>query len=208
MPRSSGAYPPVSAESGAFGAQAYGQHDGPRPQQEGYPEYGGLAHPVVPHSYPGLVQPPRRPGLVVAGCVMAWLGSTLGLLSGFFFVSLTEDSAVFDDLDMGMSRADAVTLFQITGAFLIVWCLAVAVMAVFAFRGARWAAIALQVMAVVMALVSIANWATSGSPQGAFGMVWALASAALIYQNRPAKDWFAAMTAARRRGSASADPDA
>lgn len=200
MPEPSGAYPPQSVETGGFGAQSYAQHEGAVPPQQGQPEYGGYGQPYAQQAFLPSDQGPRRPGTVLAGCIMAWVGSAIGLAMGLFFVTITEDSAVFDDYDFGMSRSDAVTMFQLTGGFMIVWCLLVIVMAVFAFRGARWAALALLVMAGLTTVMTLVNAFTGGGGGGFAGVAWAVASALLIYQSQSAKEWFAAKAAQRRAG--------
>ena len=40
-------------------------------------------------------------------------------------------------------------------------------------------------------------WDAANDAQGIFGMAWALMAAVLIYQNTAAKQWFAAIAAAR-----------
>lgn len=198
MPEPPGAYPPQSVETGGFGAQAYGQHEAAVPPQQGYPEYGGVGQPYAQQAFLAGGEGPRRPGTVIGGCIMAWVGSAIGLVMGLFFVTITEDSQIFDDYDFGMSRSDAVTMFQLTGAFTIFWCLLVAVMAVFAFRGARWAAIALVVMAGITTVMTLINAFSGGGGGGFAAVAWSVTSAALIYQTQSAKRWFEAKAAERR----------
>ena len=197
MPDSSGASPPQSVETGGFGAQSYEQQEGAIPPPQGQFEYGGYGQPYAQQAL-APDQTLRRPGTVVAGCIMAWVGSAIGLVMGLFFVTITEDSAIFDDYDFGMSRSDAVTMFQLTGGFMIVWCLLVIAMAIFAFRGARWAALTLLVMAGITAVMTLVNAFSGGGGGGLAGVAWAVASAFLIYQTRSSKEWFAAKSAQRR----------
>jgi hypothetical protein len=191
------AHAPASLEGGGFGTPAYSQH-GPLPPQAGYPEYGayGSPHPQQAFHPPGTA--PRRPGTVLAGCILAWVGSVFGVLVGLLLLSVSEDSPLFDEVDLGMSRADAVDAMHLAGGFLAGWCLVVAVMAVLAFRGVKWAAIALVVMAGLMVVLSLLSMVGSGGIQSLVGLLWSVGSAALIYLNRPAKAWFEAKAAAKR----------
>jgi hypothetical protein len=189
-------FPPQSLESGNFGASTYERPGTPLPPQEGYPEYGGYTSSQQPF-YPSADRP-SRPVTVIIGCIMAWVGSAVGILIGALFLSITEDSALFDDVDLDVNRADAVDVLNLTGAFLLGWCLIVVVMAFLAFRGAKWAAITLLVMAGIMIALTLVTIVSGGGGQGVIGLLWSLASAALIYLNRPAKEWFAAKAEAKR----------
>ncbi len=195
--RSGGAFPPASGQGGSSDAPGYQPYPGSSPPgsapyeagqpQQGYPAFG--AGPGASGVPPTEV---KRPGTVLAGCILAWVGSVFGLLLGVLFLSLSENSSVFDDLDGDMNRADLVDALRITGGVLLAWCLVVFVLAVLAFRGAKWAAITLVVMAGVMAAFGLIG-VVSGSGQGVLGLLWAAASATLIYLNRPAKQWYAAV---------------
>jgi hypothetical protein len=190
------AFPPSSLESGNFGASTYERPGTPLSPQEGYPEYGGYGSPQQPFYPPA--DRSTRPVTVLIGCIMAWVGSAVGLLMGALFLSITEDSALFDDVDLDMNRADTVDVLNLAGAFLVGWCLIVVVMAFLAFRGAKWAAITLLAMAGIMVALTLVSMVTGGGGQGIVGLIWAGVSAALIYLNRPAREWFAAKAEAKR----------
>jgi hypothetical protein len=129
---------------------------------------------------------------VLAGCVLAWVGATVGVLSGLFFISVDENSQIFDDLAGGMSRSEAADVMQVTGILTLVWCLVVAVVAIFAFRAARWAGIALLVMAGLVGLLTVYNLLAAGGGSGVVGFAWSAASAYLVYLHPRSKEWFAA----------------
>jgi hypothetical protein len=191
------AFPPQSLESGNFGASTYGPPGHPLPEQAGYPEYGAYGSPHAQQAFQAPGYGPKRPVTVLIGCIMAWIGAGFGILIGLVLLSISEDSSVFDEVDLDMSRSDVVDLMHVTGAFLAALCLIVIVMAVFAFRGAKWAAITLVVMAGIMVVLTLVSMVTGGGAQGAPGLIWSVVSGVLIYLNRPAREWFEAKSAAK-----------
>lgn len=139
----------------------------------------------------------RRPWTVLVGCILAWVGGAFGVLSGAYSLTLDEGSQFIDDLPDDVDRADALATIQLNASMLLGWCLIVVVMAFLAFRGARWAAITLLVMAGVVSLVALLNLLLAGSVTGLPGLVWSVGSAVLIYRTKASKDWYDAHAAAR-----------
>lgn len=132
----------------------------------------------------------RRPGTVLAGCILAWVGAAFGTLVAVLFISASGDSALLDDLT-AEQRAEAAEFFQVVGTVLLIWCPTVMLAAFFAFRRAKWAAVTLVVMGVLWTLICIFN-ALSG---GGFGVVlavaWTVASITLVYFVRQSREWYA-----------------
>lgn len=146
--------------------------------------------PPLPDDYPRIIS---RPSSVFAGCVMAGLGGAVGLMIGLFLLSLSASSPALAGLPPA-DRADTAQALRLVGAVSVVWCPLVMVAAYFAYRGARWAAWTLVGMATVYVLAAIIGSSTgSSATPGGIGIIWALASAALVYATRPAREWFRAM---------------
>jgi hypothetical protein len=136
---------PASAEPGPF----RGEYGAPLPEP---------GPPSSPYDVRG-----RRPGALVAACVIVWASSVI--VSGFMLlISLVMAVArdqLFDeverqqpDFDMqGLSQAELATGTYVATAFVVLWCAAAFVLAVLAFRGLSWARIALVVCTGTAGLV-------------------------------------------------------
>ena len=145
--------------------------------------------------FPPLSDPsPRyveRPWTVFAGTVMAGVGGVVGLVLGLFLLSMSTSSTALAPVAVE-DRADLVRGIHLVGAISSIWCPIVVVAAVFAFRGARWAALTLVAMAGIYGLVSVAASVLNSTAQGGIGLIWALVSAALVYGSQGARAWFRA----------------
>ncbi|MBA3309902.1 MAG: hypothetical protein H0U28_07545 [Nocardioidaceae bacterium] len=172
-----------------------------------YPEYpanssnpGTAGQQGVGHSaqgHPAHQPDARRPWTVLVGCILAWVGGALGVFLSAFAFTRNQDSEILDDLPAGTDRGDALAAIQAGAGVLLVWCLIVLVLAFFAFRGVRWAAIALLVLAGLVALAVLLNLLLAGSSAGIPILAWSVASAVLIYRTPASKDWFDVRAAAR-----------
>jgi hypothetical protein len=154
----------------------------------------GFGFPPLPDESPIRLD---RPPAVVAGCVMAWVGGTVGLVVGVFLLFMPTNSPALDAYSPS-DRAHVASALHVVGGTLIVWCPIVILVALFAFRGARWAPIALLVMAGVYAVASIASVVSGSDAQGGLSLIWALASAGLVYAVPSSRAWFKAKQAERR----------
>lgn len=173
---------------------SYPQHpaDSSDPGSAGQPGVGRYAE-----GSPAPSSDPRRPWTVLVGCILAWVGSAIGVLLSAVALTLNEDSEILDDLPAGTDRADALATIQLQAGVLLVWCLAVLVLTFFAYRRARWAAITLLVLAGLVALAVLLNLLLGGSAAGLPILAWSVASAVLIYRTQASRDWFDARAAAR-----------
>ena len=122
--------------------------------------YGAWPGPQVASARVG-----RRPAALVAACVVTWAMSGLVLLTllGSVAVLATDSSYVLDGMhrqnptlaEQGMSdHTILITAFVMIGLF-VLWALAVVVVAVFCFRGRRWAWYALVVSSGALAAFSV-----------------------------------------------------
>jgi len=153
-------------------------------------------YPDQPEHYPGQGYPgyaghderpaPPRPGTLLAGCILTWVGSAAGLLAGVVFLAMSGSDEFNDAFDA--AGADVETFLKVLGGALVVWSLLAAVLAVFTVMGNRWAAIALAVVGgSYIALVGY-GIVTSGDVSGLIGIAWVLVSLALIFSG--SKAWF------------------
>jgi hypothetical protein len=165
----------------------------PVPGEERPEQPPGYTFPPLPDENPIRVD---RPASVYAGCVMAWIGSVIGLIIGGFLVSIASTSPALDTV-AAPDRADVASSLHVVGGILLVWCPIVIVVAVFAYRGARWAALTLLGMAGAYVLASIVSLATNSTAQGGLALIWTAVSAGLVYVPRSSREWFAAMGARR-----------
>lgn len=172
------------------------------PQHPGQQAYWGQGHYAQwPYNQQATPQAPdprrmRRPGHVTAGCVLAWVGAGLGILFGLLFLVLHNSALLLDPLTdqmrqagMSIDRSETASLLQTVGIIMTLWCLAVAVVAGFAFRRARWAAITLLVMAGCSVAIGLVNL-LAGNPAGLIQSAWSLVSALLVIRGGQA--WYAA----------------
>jgi hypothetical protein len=121
----------------------------------------GLGSPVTS----GPARPARRPGALLGACLVTWTVTALALLTllGSVAVLATDSGYVLDSMheqnptlaDQGISdHAILVTAFVMCGMF-ILWAVAALVVAVFCFRGRRWAWYVLMVFAAGLAAFSV-----------------------------------------------------
>ncbi len=130
---------------------------------------------------------PSRPGTLLAGCILTWIGSALGLLFGLLLLGMSGNQDLAEALDAAGSQ-DVETIMQVTGSMLALWSLLAAVLAVFTFMGKRWAAIALAVVGALYVALVVFGMVTSGDPTGVVAIAWVVGSLALIFAG--SKAWF------------------
>lgn len=175
---------------GPYGQSHYGQGQYGQGQY-GQPRYGPPA-PGQPYTHGQQVM--RRPGTVTAGCILAWIGSAIGIIAGIFIAAISSDQDLMEDLltqlNLTMTTEEAANLFQMAGIITAVWCLAVLIISIFAFRRAKWAAITLMVMAAVVAALGVFGMISGGPSTGVIQIVWSVLSAVLIYNSRGSKAWY------------------
>jgi hypothetical protein len=171
------------------------------PDEEPEPRLG-LGFPPLPDENPIRRD---RPPPVVTGCVMAWVGDTVGFVVGVFLLSIPSDSPALDTYAPS-NRANVASALHVIGGSLMVWCPIVIIVAVFAFRGARWAALTLVAMAGAYALASIASVVSGSNAQGGLSLIWTLASAGLVYGVPSSRQWFK-VKAAERQAIAAERPE-
>jgi hypothetical protein len=164
------------------------------------PEHGGqpdpdFRFPPLPDETPRAL---ARPTAVFAGCVMAWVGSVVGLAIGSVLITIDSGSPALDSVAPA-DRADVASSLAIWGTILVVACPIVIVAAWFAFRGVKWAALTLVGMAGAYLVAAVVSLASGTGSSGGLGLLWTMVSAGLLYANATARRWFDAMTAARRR---------
>jgi hypothetical protein len=174
-------YPP--AQGPGYGTHGYPQTypQGPHgPQQYGY-GYPSSAH----YGYPSHHDPSRRPPQVVAAHVLTWVGAAFGIVAGIFFVAAAGSQ---ETIDLVMDQLAApnvdqqtfVMTLRLAGALIALWALAVAVVSVFSWRRANWAAILLTVMGggyLLMQLVTL----IAGQLAVLFTIVWVAAVLVLLW---------------------------
>lgn len=126
------------------GQQHPGQHPGQQWPAQQWPaqQYGGHGGPARP----------ERPALVVAGCILTWVCTGLvglgALIVGF---ALAADPGLLDEAIAaqpdGFDASVTTTALGVFMTVVVVWSVGAAILAVFAFRGAQWARVALMVSA-------------------------------------------------------------
>jgi hypothetical protein len=131
-----------------------------------------------------------RPGFVLAGCVLAWVGAIVGALNGALFLTVSERTAFLSDLAVE-DRARQITFYHWLGIALVAWCLVVAVVTFFAFRRAKGAALALVAMGIVWVLVNIFNGLSGAGLGVVVGSAWTIASITFVYFVRQSREWYA-----------------
>lgn len=194
--------------------QGYGQSPGEPPygqQSGGYPSYQqpGSPYGAYPPQYPGYPAghggAPRsmaRPGTVVTGCILAWVGGGVGLLLGLIMLVIsaaTDLSSVQAQIEStGLTTQEFISLLHVVGAIMAVWCVAVIVVAALAYRGLQGFAITLLVMAGVFALLCLLSLLRGNGLSLVF-ILWVAASGLLVLVPKDARAWYAASAAARRR---------
>jgi hypothetical protein len=157
--------------------------------------------PVDPEpASPPLADPDERPRLLTIGCILTWVGCAIGLAGGLSLFMVDEDSSYFDNLDPDVDRADAASALHTIGVGLSIWCVLVAVVAVVAYRGAKWAAVTLLVMGIVFAVIGFLNL-LAGNPYGLFAPIWALGAAYLVSRHPSSRAWYDAVAERRAAGA-------
>lgn len=142
-----------------------------------------------PYGYGDDRSAPRRPGTLLAGCIMTWIGSSLGLLVGVALVAAGSSDEFLTELPSNVDRADAQSLFQVIGAVVIVWCLLTLVFSILAFTGKRWAAIVLVVLGGLWVAFSLYGMATGGGGvQALLSIVYVGVASLLVLLG--SKEWF------------------
>jgi hypothetical protein len=131
-----------------------------------------------------------RPGYVLAGCVLAWVGAIVGAFNGALFLTVTDTTQFLQDVAVE-DRARQITFYHWLGIVLVAWCLAVAVVTYFAFRRTKSAALALVVMGVVWVLVNIFNGLSGAGLGVVVGSAWTIASITFVYFVRQSREWYA-----------------
>ena len=168
-------YPPPPPQDPGYGQPPSGSQYGQQPGQQHGQQYGQ----PYGESY-GYDKGPgrgRRPGTVVAGCVMTWIGGAFGVLLGIGIAAASSSEEFKREAGIPSSAEDFLVAL---GIGLLVMSVLAIVLAVFAFRGSNGAAITLLVLAGVYFLLALANLA-SGGGRGLFGPLWSLVAAILIF---------------------------
>lgn len=116
--------------------------------------------------------PAKRPGALVAACVLVWSTCTIvaGFMLLFSLIMIIARDEFFDELErqqpnldlQGMSPAELATGTFVATAFIVAWCVVAMVLAVLAFRRLQWARVALVVCVGLAGMVLLA--ATFVSP--------------------------------------------
>lgn len=160
------------------------------------PDYSGYGQAPYAQGPGGAAQPLKRPGSVLAGCILAWVGGALGLCMGAMIAAIGGSETVKQELvDQGMLNPsevdDYINAARISMGILAVWCLAVIVVAAFAFAGRPWAGLTLFVMAAVYVVISLIQVVMSGTVgSGVVGIAWVVLSGVLVYRSASGKAWF------------------
>lgn len=149
---------------------------------------GQIPHQRLPYPPPS-AGVPGRPGTVLAGLVMAYVGAGLQLLLGLVAMVGSRN----DDFVRGFATG-AGTAGQTGGAIAVIGGIvalvgiAVLVLAVFAQRGGNVARIGLTVFGGVSMLLQLVSL-VGGSPQSVIGLLWIATAVTLIWAG-PANAWY------------------
>ncbi|WP_164478034.1 hypothetical protein [Nocardioides pantholopis] len=147
------------------------------------------------------LQAASRPAVVLWACVLTW--SAAGVVGGLMLLTALVMAAapdpIFDEMlrqrpdlleSAEMTQDQLVSAVLVVAALVVVWCAAVSVVAVLAFRRVRWARVALVVSAALAGLVCLAGTLT-GSIVLAVPFLACVATVALL--SRPeSRSWFTA----------------
>jgi hypothetical protein len=158
-----------SGQQGQWPAPAYGQ-------QQQYGSYPGYAQPQ---------DPDKRPTTVTIAAWLTWVFSTLTMLAFVLvvvvmivareeFVDAMRNEPEFQQLDVGAN--DIIAAMWVVSAIVLIWCIASAALAVFAFRRQNWARITLVVSAAIAGLFSLVTF-----PVGLLHTMAAGATVALLF---------------------------
>lgn len=159
--------------------------------------YGDTATPGAWASSAATTPAPARPPTVLIASVLAWVGAAVFVFFGAMF--LASRDVIVDELagQVPPGIGDVVTG---VGGFLLVWGLAIAALAVFAFRGAMWAVWVLTVLGGLFMLLCLLIL-TGGATESLILIAWVGASIAL-YLVPKSREWYRAK---RRLGPAGDD---
>jgi hypothetical protein len=219
---------PTYPGAGPWSGQQPGQQPGPytphdqpatdQPAQPGqtsqpgypppYPQPYGYGYPQGYYGYPA-VDPDRRPPQVVTAHVMTWVGAAFGLMTGVFFLAASGSQEILDVATTQLGTTDLTpeelaTMLRVAGAVMALWSLAVAVVSVFSWRRANWAAILLTVMGVGYLLMQLVTL-LSGQVAVLFAIVWVAAVVVLLWW--PAsRQWYAGRGRSRQQGPYGGQP--
>lgn len=181
-PQQPGQPPPQQGGWGQPGGQ-WGQPPG----QWDYGGYGGYGEygPYGPYG-----QTPR-PGAVLGGAIMAYVGSALLVLVGIGL--LIASAAVSEQLQSaGLPAGAAVG----AGVFVLLLAITVVVLAIFAQKGRNGSRIALTVVGGLYVVLSLINMVVSQNLLGLLAIVWVVV-ATLLFWVGGANDWYRSQRAAR-----------
>lgn len=142
-------------------------------------------------SYLPPAAPPRRPGSVVAACAITWVCCGFAALVALLLIGVlaVDADGLFAELhrqnpslaDQGVSDATLEAATWVTAVALLLWALVSSVLAVFVFRRARWAVVALIVSAGLVAMVCLVG--SLASPALALPGVLAAVTGALLLRS-------------------------
>lgn len=175
----------------AYGQPAYGQP----PAQPGYGQYG-----QTPYGQTTPRDPDRRPGTVLAACIITWVFAGLAGLLGVFmlivvaaardeFIDGVEESEGYEDMvDAGVSATEIADWSSVSSGVFAALAILAMVVAWFAFRRSNGARIALVVLSGLTAVLTGVGAAVACVPG-----VWTLAAIAVIVLlfTGGANDWYA-----------------
>ena len=108
--------------------------------------------------------PSRRPTTVTIAAIITWIST--GLTVAFCVlvggIVAATPAGLMDQInqdpnvsDLNLTQGEVVTIVLVMLGFAVVWCVAAFVLAIFVYRGAGWARIALTISAATAALVSL-----------------------------------------------------
>jgi len=145
-----------------------------------------------------------RPRMVSVGCILTWVGATLLLPIAGIWLAVDSNSGFIqpDDTVAEADRADtidtAVNAAHVFGGFIGVWAITLAVFAFFVWRGQKWAATGLLVMATVLLAVTIPSLFTAYVSGTILACAYSFIVVRMVRFAEPAKDWYRALDEARQ----------
>jgi len=175
------------------------QQVSPAPSPPPWTGYGEARPWTPPPAAAPAGRPAKRPGAVVAACVITWVCCALAALVGVLLMAVLalDTEGLFAELhrqnpQLGQDVSDGTleTVTWVTGIVCVVWSATSSGLAVLAFRRVRWASYALIASAGLVAVMCLAG--SFASPALALPGVLAAAVAVLLLQTR-AHRWFARM---------------
>jgi hypothetical protein len=173
---------------GAAPQPGYGQADYGQPGY-GQPAYGQPAYgggPMTPGAPWGQV-PARRPGTVTGGAVLAFIGGGFMILFGLL-LAIMGGNQEFAEGFAGAYGSDITSFIVIAGVLVLLFGALVLFFAVMAFKGRRWGAIGLAVLAGLAVLGTISDLAT-GNGSSVVGLAWSVTSTVLLLVT-PSQAWY------------------